>query len=211
MITDEQLLVSYAGGDQNAFAELIGRYQQELFAFLARFVSDAAAADDLFQETFIQVHRNAKSFDAGRRFRPWLFTIAANKARDHLRATGRHLVQSLDNTAGGRGGSGDEATTFVDLMDSGMATPPAEIAGTEDRVAVQRVLAGLPGHYREVLVMSYFHQFSYKEMAEMLHIPLGTVKSRLHAAIACFAKSFKEQDAAQFHGAGQSGKGPNDE
>ncbi len=194
MITDEQLLASYAQGDQPALAELIRRYQQELFAFLARFVSDAAAADDLFQETFFQVHRNAKSFDAGRRFRPWLFTIAANKARDHLRATGRHYVQSLDNTAG-RGGS-DESTTFVDLMDSGMAPPPLEIAGGEDRAAVQRILAALPGHYREVLVMSYFHEFSYKEMADMLHIPLGTVKSRLHAALACFARNFKEQGNA---------------
>jgi RNA polymerase sigma-70 factor, ECF subfamily len=193
VITDEQLLASYARGDQPALAELIRRYQQELFAFLARFVSDSAAADDLFQETFIQVHRNAKSFDAGRRFRPWLFTIAANKARDHLRATGRHFTQSLDNTAGG---SSDEATTFVDLMDSGMAPPPLEIAGGEDRAAVRHILAALPGHYREVLIMSYFHEFSYKEMADMLHIPLGTVKSRLHAALACFAKSFKETDAA---------------
>lgn len=197
MITDEQLLVSYTGGDQKAFAELIRRYQQELFAFLARFVSDAAAADDLFQETFIQVHRNASSFDAGRRFRPWLFTIAANKARDHLRAMGRHYVTSLDNTAGGRGGGSDESTAFVDLMDSGMAPPPTEIVGGEDRAAVQRVLAAMPGHYREVLIMSYFHEFSYKEMAEMLHIPLGTVKSRLHAALAGFAKAFKEQDGGQ--------------
>ena len=76
MVTDEQLLVSYAGGDQTAFSVLIHRYQQELFAFLARFVADATAAEDLFQETFIQVHRNAKNFDAERKFRPWLFTIA---------------------------------------------------------------------------------------------------------------------------------------
>ena len=194
VITDEQLLVSYASGDHQALAELIRRYQQELFAFLARFVADAAAADDLFQETFIQVHRNAKSFDAGRRFRPWLFTIAANKARDHLRASGRHFTQSLDNTAG-RGG--DEGTTFLDLMDSGMAPPPRELTGNEDRAAVQQVLAALPAHYREVLVMSYFHEFSYKEMADMLHIPLGTVKSRLHSALASFAKNFKEQEGKQ--------------
>ena len=187
MFTDEQLLSRHATGDQRAFAELIGRYQQELFAFLARFVSDTAAADDLFQETFIQVHRNAKSFDQNRRFRPWLFTIAANKARDHLRATGRHASQSLDSTTG----HGEDSTAFVDLMDSGFAPPPRELAATEDIAAVRDVLAGLPDHYREVLVMSYFHQFAYKEIAEMLHIPLGTVKSRLHAALASFAKGYK--------------------
>ena len=78
MITDEQLLADYTRGDQAAFAALATRYQQELFAFLYRFVSDAAAADDLFQETFVQVHKNARNFDPERKFRPWLFTIAAN-------------------------------------------------------------------------------------------------------------------------------------
>jgi len=188
VFTDEQLLARYAGGDQPAFAELIGRYQQELFAFLARFVSDAAAADDLFQETFIQVHRNARSFDQNRRFRPWLFTIAANKARDHLRSAGRRGAQSLDQKTGS---SGEDAPAFIDLMDSGMAPPPGELARGEDVAAVQQVLAELPEHYREVLIMSYFHQISYKEMAEMLHVPLGTVKSRLHSALAGFAKLYK--------------------
>ena len=200
MVTDEQLLVNYALGDQGAFAVLIQRYQQELFAFLARFVADSAAADDLFQETFIQVHRNAKNFDPERKFRPWLFTIAANRARDHLRATGRHIVTSLDNVAGGgqgRGAGGDgDGIAYVDLMDSGHAPPPQELQHAEDASLVQRVLAELPVHYREVLVMSYFHQFAYKEMAHMLEIPLGTVKSRLHAALAAFAKAYKESTPA---------------
>jgi RNA polymerase sigma-70 factor (ECF subfamily) len=199
VLTDEQLLVNYATGDTRAFGELIRRYQQELFAFLARFVADSAAADDLFQETFIQVHRNAKSFDSERRFRPWLFTIAANKARDHLRSAGRRSAQSL-NQAAGRDTKGDDAPAFVDLMDSGMAPPPRELAQAEDAAAVQRVLADLPAHYREVLVMSYYHQFAYKEMADMLEIPLGTVKSRLHAALAAFAKAYKETMPASSRG-----------
>jgi RNA polymerase sigma-70 factor (ECF subfamily) len=190
VFTDEQLLAQHTSGDQRALAELIGRYQQELFAFLVRFVSDAAAADDLFQETFIQVHRNARGFDPNRRFRPWLFTIAANKARDHLRAMGRHAAQSLDSTTG----HDDDASAFVDLMDSGYAPPPRELSSAEDVAAVRSVLANLPAHYREVLVMSYFHQFAYKEIAEMLHIPLGTVKSRLHAALAIFAKNYRAHE-----------------
>jgi RNA polymerase sigma-70 factor (ECF subfamily) len=185
--TDEQLLAQYARGDQRAIAELIHRYQQELFAFLYRFVSDSNVADDLFQETFIQVHRNAGGFDPERKFRPWLFTIAANKARDHLRAMGRHTAQSLDNTAG----SSEDGTTFLDFLDSGVAPPPMDLQRMESIAAVQAVLSGLPEHYREVLIMSYFHQFAYKEMADMLHIPLGTVKSRLHAALAAFARNFK--------------------
>jgi RNA polymerase sigma-70 factor (ECF subfamily) len=198
VVTDEQLLAEYTRGDQRAFSELAKRYQQELFAFLFRFVSEAATAEDLFQETLVQVHRNAKSFDPERKFRPWLFTIAANKARDFLRSTGRRVTHSLDNAAGNRGGGGggdEDATTFVDLMQSDMAPPPAELQAAEDIERVQRVLAELPVIYREVLVMSYFHQFSYKEMAEMLGIPLGTIKSRLHAALAVFAKNYKAREA----------------
>ncbi len=195
MDTDEQLLADYTHGgsaSQRAFAELIRRYQQELFAFLYRYVSDSAAADDLFQETFIQVHRNAASFDPERKFRPWLFTIAANKARDYLRAGHRRVTQSLDNVAG----HGDaDGATFIDLMDSGMSPPPVGLMQADDVTAVQKVLGDLPEHYREVLIMSYFHEFAYKEMAEMLHVPLGTVKSRLHAALAAFAKSYKGRTA----------------
>jgi RNA polymerase sigma-70 factor (ECF subfamily) len=200
VLTDEQLLVGYAGGEQRALAELIRRYQPELFAFLARFVSDPGAADDLFQETFIQVHKNAKNFDPERKFRPWLFTIAANKARDHLRTACRHAAASLDSASGGRGAD-DDAPTYVDLMDSGMAPPPSELAQGEDEAAVQRVLAEMPAHYREVLVMSYYHEFAYKEMAEMLGVPVGTVKSRLHAALAAFAKTYRCRElAADGHG-----------
>lgn len=188
-VSDEQLLALYQTGDQRAFTELIRRYQQELFAFLQRFVADAAAAEDLFQETFVQVHRNAKSFDRERRFRPWLFTIAANKARDHLRAATRKNTQSLDNAT--KLGGGDDTTTFLDLMQTDDPGPIDMLTGEEDIARVQQVIAALPDLYREVLLMSYYHGFAYKEMADMLGVPLGTVKSRLHAAVAAFAKAYK--------------------
>lgn len=190
VLTDEQLLARYKTGDDESLADLIRRYEHELFAFLYRFVADQAAAEDLFQETFIQVHRNAASFDPQRRFRPWLFTIAANKARDYLRAHGRRTIHSLDNSPA-HGGSGDEGATFLDLMASDTPTPPTELGRAEDLARVSAVLAELPAAYREVLVLAYFHEFPYKDIAEMLHIPLGTVKSRLHAAVASFAKAYK--------------------
>ena len=189
MLTDEQLLANYGRGDQAAFAELIRRYQPELFAFLQRFVADGATAEDLFQETFVQVHRNARSFDPQRRFRPWLFTIAANKARDFLRSHGRRTLQSLDRSTG----SDEDATAFVDLMASDTATPPVELSAAEDIAAVQEVLEELSPLYKQVLTMSFFNGFAYKEMAEMLEVPLGTVKSRLHAAVAAFAKAYEKR------------------
>lgn len=189
-MSDEQLLAQYAAGDQGALAELIRRYQQELFAFLQRFVSDASAAEDLFQETFVQVHRNVRSFDPQRRFRPWLFTIAANKARDYLRSSSRRAAHSLDNVAG----HSEDAATFMDLMESDAPPPIEELTREETIGTVQEVLAELKPLYREVLVLSFFHRFAYNEIAEMLGVPLGTVKSRLHAAVAAFARAFRARE-----------------
>src|SRR5215212_10123359 len=93
--TDEQLLSAYQHGEKSAFATLVSRYQRELFHFLIRFIGDRAAAEDVFQESFLQVHQSAAQFDLTRRFRPWLFTIAANKARDLIRSQSRRPTSPL--------------------------------------------------------------------------------------------------------------------
>src|SRR5207237_6311742 len=93
--SDEQLLADYRAGDRASFSELVGRYQRELYHFLVRFLGNRAAAEDVFQETFLQVHQSAEQFDPQRRFRPWLFTIAANKARDLIRSQARRPTNPL--------------------------------------------------------------------------------------------------------------------
>ena len=84
--SDEKLLEDYRHGDKGSFAKLVSRYQRELYHFLVRFLGNRSSAEDVFQETFLQVHQSAEQFDTQRRFRPWLFTIAANKARDLIRS-----------------------------------------------------------------------------------------------------------------------------
>src|SRR5688572_29741410 len=84
---DETLLANYRGGDRKSFAQLVERYQRELFHFLVRFLGDRAAAEDIFQETFLQVHQSAAQFDPSRRFRPWLFTIAADRKSTRLNSS----------------------------------------------------------------------------------------------------------------------------
>lgn len=165
------------------------RYEKDLFFFLLRFVNDRAAADDLFQETFLQVHKSAATFDIEKRFKPWLFTIGANKARDHLRRNKRHRALPLDARVGGAGADG---ASFVDLMEADLPDPGRVAEDGEVAALVREVVAGLPDHLREVLVLAYFQKLAYKEIAGMLGIPLGTVKSRLHAAVASFATRWKE-------------------
>lgn len=185
-MTDEQLIGAYRTGQEAALSELIQRYQGQLFHFLLRFVGQRAAADDLFQETFLQVHISADTFDTSRRFKPWLFTIGANKARDYLRRNKRHRAVSLTKSMDGEGGA-----EFIDLMEADLPMPDATTATDEVRELVRGVVAELPDHLREVLLLAYFQRLAYKEIAEMLGIPLGTVKSRLHAAVGTFAQLWK--------------------
>jgi RNA polymerase sigma-70 factor (ECF subfamily) len=189
-LSDAKLVEAYKQGREDAFALLVGRYRMELFHFLARFLGDRAAADDVFQETFLQVHLSIETFDTERRFKPWLFTIAANKARDYLR---RRMQRSAAPLSAPVGGGGDGDREFLDLLQGPGEMPTAEMENRETRELVRDVVTSLPDHLREILVLAYFHQFPYKEIAEMLEIPLGTVKSRLHSAVGTFADLWKRR------------------
>jgi len=185
--TDEQLIADYVAGDRDALRELIERYRNEVLHFLIRFLGQRAAADDVFQETFVQIHQSAATFDTERRFRPWLFTIAANKARDFHRKNVRQPSMSLSATISSDG----EGTSFVDLLDAQLPDPESPILDAERSRLVRSVVDSMPSHLREILMLSYFHKLSYNQIADTLSIPLGTVKSRLHTAVATFAQAWK--------------------
>ena len=187
-ITDEALLAAYRHGDRAGFSQLVERYQRELFHFLVRFLGDRAAAEDVFQETFLQVHQSANQFDPTRRFRPWLFTIAANKARDLMRSQARRPANPLQASISP---GDDESGQFIDLMQSTQAAPGAGMEKEELQKLVHSTVMSMPDHLREILLLSYFHQFPYKQISDILAIPLGTVKSRLHAAVAHFADRWR--------------------
>jgi RNA polymerase sigma-70 factor (ECF subfamily) len=189
--TDEQLLEAYRFGERTSFNQLVERYQRELFHFLVRFLGDRAAAEDVFQETFLQVHQSAEQFDPQRRFRPWLFTIAANKARDLMRSQARRPTNPLQASISP---GDDESGQFIDLMQASVPMPSEPMEQEELQKLVQGTVHGMPEHLREILLLSYFHQFPYKQISDILQIPLGTVKSRLHAAVAYFADRWRAQN-----------------
>ena len=185
--SDVSLIERHLDGDDDAFATLVGRYEASLYGFLARFTGDATLAEDIFQETFLQVYRSAAMFDLKRSFRPWLFTVAANKARDVLRKKGRRPEIRLDTPLSS--GEGREMT-FADLIPSKIPSPDEISANQETRTDVQEMVQELPETLREVLSLSYFKELPHKEIAEILEIPLGTVKSRLHSAVREFSKKY---------------------
>ncbi len=191
-ISDELLFDRYRKGDRPALRTLIDRHKIELMRFLTRLVGEVAGAEDVFQDAFLQVHLSADTFDATRRFRPWLFTIAANKARDYLRRKGRRRTLELSAPLdGSRGSDGAEGgATFIDLLEIDLPGPDARMSAEETSRLVQKALDMLQPILKEILLLAYFQRLSYVQMHEELGIPLGTVKSRLHAAVATFAKKW---------------------
>ncbi|MEY3143307.1 MAG: polymerase sigma factor SigW [Planctomycetota bacterium] len=184
--SDEQLLVAHRAGDAQALRILVDRYRAELHGFLTRLVGSRAGADDVFQEAFLQVHLSADSFDEERRFKPWLYTIAANKGRDFLRRQKRRAAVSLDAPTGK-----DSDGALIDLIEGDSTAPSLPLESGDEAALVKQVVDGMPPHFREILLLSYFQKLSYAQISDSLSIPLGTVKSRLHAAVACFAESWK--------------------
>ena len=184
--SDEQLLADHLSGKAGAFDSLVSRYAQELFGFLCRFVADNNAAEDMIQETFVQVHLAAGSFDPARSFRPWLYTIAANKARDHLRTRGRRQLYSLDS-----GGVDDDGRAPSRNLPAADVSLPETVDAEEQRAIVRELIKRMPEHLRLILTLGYYQQLPYAEIAEVLEIPVGTVKSRLHAAVHHFARLWR--------------------
>jgi RNA polymerase sigma-70 factor (ECF subfamily) len=162
------------------------RYRPELHGFLQRFLGTRAAAEDVFQETFLQIHLSGATFDPTRVFRPWLYTIAANKARDWYRKDRRRRAVSLQ-TPIGENGDGE----LIDLFADDVHQPSQPLTLKEESALVKQAVDALPPLHREIIVLAYFQKMNYQQIADILQIPLGTVKSRLHSAVAAFADRWR--------------------
>jgi RNA polymerase sigma-70 factor (ECF subfamily) len=190
-VRDEELLQRCRRtGDATAFETLVKRYEHELFSYLRRYLGNAEMAEDVFQATFLQVHLKKDQFEEGRRFRPWLYTIATNQAIDAQRRNKRHRMASLD----GRG-PGDDVGSLVEMLAGDGPTAADHLEGVEAREWVRGAVAELPETLRSALVLVYHQGMKYREAAEVLGIPVGTVKSRLNAALMKLNEAWRRSKA----------------
>jgi RNA polymerase sigma-70 factor (ECF subfamily) len=188
--TDEELLLDYrVTKDRETFTELVGRYEQELYSYLRRYLGSAELAEDAFQSAFLQVHLKCDQFEEGRRFKPWLYAIATNQAIDVQRKDRRHRVLSLDGLAG-QAQTGRERT-LMDLMVSQQAEPGARAHEDERNEALKGAIDQLSDQMRTVVHLVYYQGMKYREAAEVMRVPVGTVKSRLHTAVAKLTEFWK--------------------
>ncbi len=182
MASDEELLLRYrSSGDRRYFSELVERYERELFNYLRRYLAHTEMAEDVFQATFLLIHLKCKQFEEGRRFRPWLYAVATNAAIDAQRRNKRHRAVSLDRN--GASSADDDTASLIDLLVSEDPDPLTRASQLENGQWVQRALDELSDQMRSVIHLVYYQGMKYREAAEVLQIPVGTVKSRLHAAI----------------------------
>lgn len=193
--SDERLFVRYREGDTESLRTLVDRYHDDLMRFLYRMTGDRQLAEDAFQDAFLQIHQSAGTFDASRSFRPWLFTVAANKARDLLRKKGRRQMVALSAPIKSGGDGDGRQSSFIDLIEVDIDGPGDRLGDSERDALVQTAVNQLSPSLREILLLAYFQRLSYAQIADDLGIPLGTVKSRLHAAVAGFARAWKSLSA----------------
>lgn len=148
-------------GDRQAFEALFMRYSNRLQGVFMRALGNPDTSRDLVQQTFLQVHRARKDFDLNRQFRPWLYTIAMNLRREYFRKRGRRPETQYDPIAHGEPSVGSDATTTTERL-------------------VRRALQQLPDNQREVIVLHWYEQLSFAEIAEMVGASLSAVKVRAH-------------------------------
>jgi len=192
--SDEQLLHSYRETSAPAdFAELVSRYQRELYNYLRRFLGDATLAEDVFQATFLQVHIKREAFESGRKFRPWLYTIATNQAIDAQRRNRRHRRLSLNQPHEAAAGS---VGTLMDLVAGETGDPASAAEHGEQSAWVRGQVEALPEPLRNAVNLVYFKGMKYRDAAKAMSVPVGTVKSRLHSAIQKLGQAWRDWQPA---------------
>jgi RNA polymerase sigma-70 factor, ECF subfamily len=180
---DDALVAELQAGSERAFAELIERYHHSLYSIIARSLQDPADASDITQEVFLKVFRNIRGFHGESSLRTWLYRIALNEASNQRRWWTRHKRQevAIDAPAGANGnddGEWEPRSPGIALADGG-CSPFDCAAQTEVRHRVEAALRELPEAFRTVVVLREIEGFTYEEIADILQVNLGTVKSRL--------------------------------
>lgn len=180
--TDEDLIAAVLDdsgvASEEAFAALIGRYQDRLFGLLSRLVRDRFAVEDLAQEVCVKVFRKLHTFNQDSAFFTWMYRIAVNAATDHLERQGRRSLRLVEDTAVLDDGERE-------MGHAGAAEPLME---EELRAVTRQIVEELPEKYRTILLLREFEDLSYTDMAEVLACSIGTVESRLFRA----RKRFRE-------------------
>jgi RNA polymerase sigma-70 factor (ECF subfamily) len=181
---DEQLIADALKGDQKAYTILVEKHKAAIFHIINKIVRNPEAAADLVQETFMKAFSSLASYRSEYRFSTWLYKIAANASIDHLRKR-RIQALSLDRPMD----TGDGTLEF-EVPDYSFH-PEQDLVRKQQRISIDEAIESLPDKYREVIIYRHKDDKSYEEIADLLDIPVGTVKARIFRARELLKKKLK--------------------
>jgi len=187
--TDKSLIEAHRQGDPAAFGELVRRYGDSVLGYLIRMSGNREQAEDLFQETFKRVHEKAHTF-RGPQFKGWLFKIATRVALDGFRRGGRITAVSLNQQLDCDNPNSEQLGT-VALADNSY-NPSEQALKAEQTEQVRQAIELLPERQRATLILAYYQQLSYTDVAEVLGCSVGTVKTQMFRALRTLADKLPE-------------------
>ena len=176
--TDEALMQQLAQGGHHAFEELLARYETPVITFCYAFLRNREAAEDIAQETFMRVFRNAKRYLPVAKFTTWLYKIAANLCINELKKGKLRSTLSLDEPAG----SDPDGSRIVERIAADTASPLSEVERAEAQALIGKAIEHLPPDQRTTLVMVEYHQMQYQDIAEILEVSVSAIKMRVKRA-----------------------------
>jgi RNA polymerase sigma-70 factor (ECF subfamily) len=192
---DRRLVEAALGGDESAYQQLVDKYERALYYYLKRMVRHERVLDDLVQESFIKAFEALDSYSPRYAFSTWLYRIAKNHTIDHLRKK-RLPTRSIDRPVRGGSGSEEGEERAFQLPDQRAPGPDEHVARDQRRRIVQEAIEALPEKYRRVIELRHQQEFSYKEIADELDKPLGTVKAHLFRARERLNKRLRDKRGA---------------
>ncbi|GAB2700538.1 RNA polymerase sigma factor SigW [Paenibacillus thermoaerophilus] len=160
-------------GEREAFAELVGLYQDKLYHLAYRMLYQAQEAEDIVQETFLRVYANLHRYDETQKFSTWIFRIATNLCIDRIRK--RKANFSLDAEL-----SDGEGSDWYAMLPGDEPTPESRLMLTETQEQIRSAIDGLPEKYRAIVILRYLHDLSLQEIGEIMGMPVTTIKTRVH-------------------------------
>ena len=184
-------MIRFQGGDRAAFTLLVRRHQSSLFNFALRHLGSAPAAEEVVQDAFVRVVKNAGDFKHASRFSTWLYTIARNLCVDEARKRTHRKHPSLDQP---RRAEGDEGPTLGELTGDKAASVERAAGSTEIRERIALAVDALPEEQREVFLLREVSGLPFKEIAEVVGVPENTIKSRMRYALERLQEALSEYE-----------------
>jgi len=192
-MSDEDLMKLCQEGDEAAFEILFQRYETQALSFIHRLIGDQSRTEALGQEAFLRIFKDAKSYQYPRSFTTWFYTIVRNLCKNELRWRSRHPTVSIEENIGhSEHSSSDRASRIGDMLRSDSTDPLESMVLRERNGKLERALDQLPELERDILILNRFQGLKYREISEIVGVPIGTVRVRIYSALETLKKSIKE-------------------